>query len=422
MKSTNITLSNIKQTGLVSFLCCLLIAAIMPSYSFYLPPFMILWGVAWLFENDLKLDLAAIKRSKPGILLTIFLCFYFWQIAGLLFSDSIDSGVERIVKRLSFLMFSLVLFSPGERIKKRLDFILKIYTLSAFFYVIYCIINAFYNSVTFVESDMIFNPHPTDYPYENFFISNRFATAGIHATYISVYLVFSILVALENAFNKGSGLKIRLTWIIITVFLLTGVYLFSSRTAFIALLLVLPVYLFFKWRRNIYRWILYSFMFILFLLLGWIILTNQKIRYDVDKLKSEELQNVIGEDIRITIWKSALEVIKQNPVFGVGTGDAHDELTKNLRSAGYNDEFYKGLDTHNQFLEIQLENGIIGLLLFLLLITYMMYIAVSDKNLIYGLFIVICIVFFLFETSLNRLAGITFFSFFSFLLLHYRKE
>jgi O-antigen ligase len=105
----------------------------------------------------------------------------------------------------------------------------------------------------------------------------------------------------------------------------------------------------------------------------------------------------------------------------VGTGDVSTELKKEFKNLGYSYGYYEDLNAHNQFIEIQLENGIIGLVLFLILLGYMIYIAVSQGNLVYGLFILMMIIFFSFETMLNRLAGVTFFPLFAF-LLYYLKN
>jgi O-antigen ligase len=75
-------------------------------------------------------------------------------------------------------------------------------------------------------------------------------------------------------------------------------------------------------------------------------------------------------------------------------------------------------NAHNQFLEVLLENGIIGLVLFISIFVSMFYIGISDKNLLYIMFILMIFMFLLFETVLNRLAGVTFFSFFSMLLCY----
>ena len=60
----------------------------------------------------------------------------------------------------------------------------------------------------------------------------------------------------------------------------------------------------------------------------------------------------------------------------------------------------------------------IGFSIFLSILGFMIYIAIKEKNLLYGLFILMMFVFFMFESILNRLAGVSFFSLF---LLYYYK-
>jgi O-antigen ligase len=79
-------------------------------------------------------------------------------------------------------------------------------------------------------------------------------------------------------------------------------------------------------------------------------------------------------------------------------------------------------NAHNQFLEVLLENGIIGLIIFISIFVCMFYIAFSNKNLLYIMFILMTLMFFMFETVLYRLAGVSFFSLFSFLLIHGDKK
>ncbi len=76
------------------------------------------------------------------------------------------------------------------------------------------------------------------------------------------------------------------------------------------------------------------------------------------------------------------------------------------------------LNAHNQFLEVLLENGVIGLLIFIIIFAVMLYISFLEKNILYGIFTLMIIMFFMFETVLYRLAGVTFFSLFSFILLY----
>jgi len=115
--------------------------------------------------------------------------------------------------------------------------------------------------------------------------------------------------------------------------------------------------------------------------------------------------------------------VHNNFVFGVGTGDIQDELNKEYQLEGVKVlAIANNLNTHNQFLEVLVENGFIGILLFLWLFGIMFYVSLKEANIIYLMFILIAFISFLFETMLNRLAGVSFFPLFSFLLIHGDKK
>ncbi|MGC1391939.1 MAG: O-antigen ligase family protein, partial [Bacteroidales bacterium] len=114
----------------------------------------------------------------------------------------------------------------------------------------------------------------------------------------------------------------------------------------------------------------------------------------------------------------AYKVIEKNPVFGVGIGDACEELKTEFKLLGFTNGYYDNLNAHNEFLEILLSSGAVGLLIFLAIIGLMIFSAVKNRNLLYGIYIIMMLIFFTFESMLNRLAGISFFSLFSFLLMH----
>jgi O-antigen ligase len=136
-----------------------------------------------------------------------------------------------------------------------------------------------------------------------------------------------------------------------------------------------------------------------------------------------ELTTKMLNESRLSIWKVSFNIIRENPIFGVGTGDIQDELNREYRLSGSTDlKTDNNLNAHNQFLEIILENGLIGLLLFISILFVMFSIAWSEQNILYLMFLFIVVFSFLFETMLNRLAGVSFFSLFSFLLLHIESK
>jgi len=168
------------------------------------------------------------------------------------------------------------------------------------------------------------------------------------------------------------------------------------------------------------RFILISTLIILILLFP-LIRKNERVNILFEGFSKEQKFNLKNQDQRIIVWESAIKVIRDNFAFGVGVGDVKAELVKEYDRTGEYTLRKERLNTHNQFLEIFVENGVIGFLVFISLFGCLIYIAISDKNLLYGLFILMIFVSFMFEAILCRLAGVAFFALFSFLLLHIPK-
>lgn len=409
----------ILNRGDLTFFTSVIVVIILPVYVNYLPPFMILWGIFWLMENYSGLNRKMFIGNKAGVLFLLFILFYLWQISGLLFADSLDSGFERIFKRLSFFLFPLVLFFPGKRIIENANLLLRLFAIFTFIYLIFCVGRAFSNSLVVQDGLRIFNSHPADYDYENFFYSSRLSFPA-HPSYVAMYTVLSMLISLEMVFDKSLNYIKRIGWLVIAVFLLFGIYLLSSRAGFLASAVVLSLVILKKLYSKYSKLIILFSMICLAILFFVIARTNNILNHSIESVTKENIDKTFKNDIRVMIWKSAMGVIGQNLILGVGTGDASEELKKEYIKRGYSEGFYDNLNAHNQYFDILLENGIIGLLIFLSVIGFMFYFAFSEQNYLYFLFLIIVIIFFFFETVLNRLAGITFFSLFSFLLIHYK--
>ncbi|MGP8216997.1 MAG: O-antigen ligase family protein [Bacteroidia bacterium] len=125
--------------------------------------------------------------------------------------------------------------------------------------------------------------------------------------------------------------------------------------------------------------------------------------------------NISGHSViqRLEFWKAAVGIIKQHWLIGVGTGDVrkafdrqydvmHSALTKNYR-----------LRAHNQFLEIGVASGIIGIIW---LIFSLIYPGIKTRKLytyIYVVFWLIAILSMFNEDTLETQAGATFYAFFN---------
>ena len=128
------------------------------------------------------------------------------------------------------------------------------------------------------------------------------------------------------------------------------------------------------------------------------------------------------------LWKLSWEKFKENPLgYGVGSaGDVYRDVYQKYELDSFIEPL---LDSHNQYLRIALEMGIIGLLAYLsILITFIVKAIKQKKYLL--LFVLISLIYFgLFESVLQRQSGVIFFVYiitFLYLyepnLLDYNKE
>lgn len=415
------TLQRILESRKLTYYTSLICVALLSLYIHWLPPFMIALVVFWFAENKKGFNFRESLISKPGRLFLLFLVLFIWQAVEVLFADSYGAGAERIIKRASFLIFPLALFYPGSVIVMNVRTILKVFAISTLIYIFYCFGNAIDNSIIVKEGITVFYPHPELYTYENFFYGNHFSDI-VHPTYLSMFVITSLLISLESVFDISLAGAKRISWFFCSLLFVIVIYLLSSRAGMLAAIVVLPLYFLIKLYSRVTKYLIYILIVVLVVGSVLLIKTNSRIQYSLEEVKSENINKTLDSNVRFVIWKSAFGVISRNLLLGVGTGDASAELKEEFLNRGYKDGYYDNMNSHNQFLEILLENGLIGLIIFLFIIGYIAYISISNQNLILGLFLLMMLVFFMFETLLNRLAGITFFPLLTFLLVHYRSE
>ena len=419
MKRSEI-LKNFFQNGGLTYCFCLLSVIILPFYIHYLPAVMIIWVLSWIIENKSGFKKDLMTNNKAAILFFLFMVFFLWQILGLFLAESLSTGFERLFKRLSFLLFPLVLFCPNSRIIKNINLIIKLFAICTFIYIVYCFGNALHHSLVIQNHNWIFNPHPSEYDYENYFYGARLSDP-VHPSYLAMYIVISVLISFESLFdNSLTHFKKGLWTAMIFVFIMV-IYLLSARAGILAAVIVFPVYFLFKFYARYPKWIAFFGLVTLAVILAVVAKKNERISSSIEGVSQQNFNETLKNDPRLLIWKSALGVIRKNLILGVGTGDATKELKEEFISRGYVNGFYDNLNAHNQFLEILLENGLIGLILFSGILVYMAYIAINQHNLLLGMFLVTAVIFFIFETMLNRLAGVSFFALFSFLLIYTKQ-
>jgi len=419
--SESSVLTGFLHSGKLTFYSCLLTVIVLPIHVDFLPPFMILWVICWLIENKDDFKSQFDFNNDTFRLFIGFLLFFIWYISGLFYTNDSHNGMLLVFRRLSFILFPLVLINPGDMIKKKIMLLLRIFSISTLLYVLFSFGFALYRSLYLKDGSFIFNPHPIDRDWDNYFFGTDFSFSQ-HPTYLAMYVMLSFFIVFDSYFNRSIRRLYRYLWLVAGVILLVSLYFISSRAGILSAMILIPVYFIVQFSKIKRGWI--SVLVVVGALAIFILsfLHNERIKYYLPDTPSSSVVDKLKLDNRVPIWKSAIKVIRHNVVFGVGAGDASAEIRKAYKKAGYTEMYYDNLNAHNQYLETFVANGLVGLTILLSIVAFMMYKAISRRGLIPILFTLIILIFFLFESILNRIAGVTFFSLFAFLLMNLNEN
>ena len=103
---------------------------------------------------------------------------------------------------------------------------------------------------------------------------------------------------------------------------------------------------------------------------------------------------------------------------GVGIANVQDELNNCYGVNGDEEMIKSEYNTHNQYFDITLSLGILGILIFVLMLAYPMYLSIIQRNHVYLFFLIFISLCFFSENLLSRQYGVIFFAFFHSLFAH----
>jgi O-antigen ligase len=245
-----------------------------------------------------------------------------------------------------------------------------------------------------------------------------------HPSYLSMKIVWIIvLIMLISDEIK----LIRPVRIFLLVLLSINLLFLASKAGIILWVILAGIAIYSYGSRGRFRKILVMLLLPMFLIITFS-LSNRISR--IDKFVNIMKEGLSAESIdwknldqRTREWHSALQLIKEKPIFGHGLVNVEERMVKEYRKNGWEDEAKLNLNAHNQFLETQMTFGIAGSLsLFWMLLTPIVF----RKRLRYPslavAFVLMFSFFLLFESMLNRQWGIMFFTLFYCLLVFPSKD
>jgi O-antigen ligase len=298
--------------------------------------------------------------------------------------------------------------------KRRMPNLLKSYTYGALVSLLVLVINALIYSISFNNGSIEFNPHINH--WEHAFFHDRFSVL-IHPTYYGMMILMAAVICINEVRKNNFFSKSPLWPVLFAVSLIGSLFLISSRSMIFASAMVIAWFILMRIQDKIIR--IGSFVAVLVTL---IFLGSLHPRFNkfLELLREQDgsvsYSRLLTETNRSKTWKASFSLVKEYPVLGVGIGDVKDSISKIYLEEEYFDKSQNYLNCHNQFLETWLGVGIVGVLLLIVILAYPLLISQFYNKYLYWSFLIISLTGFLFESLLNRLWGVAFFSIFYTLL------
>ncbi|MFK8102190.1 MAG: O-antigen ligase family protein [Saprospiraceae bacterium] len=392
-----------KQHQWYQYVLLMLFCFCLPIHQRLATGFILLLALNWLLSANFMEKFRQLTRPLP----LLFIGFYCLHIFGLAYTDHLATALQNLERKLSLLIFPLILFSTAPVTNIQLKRLLLSFLLACLLGSLTCLASA---GLYYAETGI-----------NTFYYESLSKHLGFHPSYYAMYMAFALFILCSYLVKDWSKLSLGLRSLgfLTGGYLLIFILLLSARMEILASLLLFPTaFLIFmiKQKKLLVGLALMTTGLLLIGTIAWTI-PNTKMRIQValnGLFNASKTQS--KPDIRLQIWKSAVEAISEKPMLGQGTTGGFPKMMEQYRLKNITIATEKKLNTHNQYLETALSLGLVGLLLLLLLLLLPLVMAWRQNQFIYAFLLAFFALAILTENILERQQGIIFYACFNSLL------
>ncbi len=382
------------------FLLCAIVFTL-PLHKRLIPWVIATYCLVFLINGGLK----RIVQNINNRYLLVTSVFYGLLLIGVFYSSERAAAWFDMEVKFSLFLFP-ILFSGIKLSHKQFSEIFLWFILGCLFATLICLATAILLYVNSSDASVFY--------YQSLSVFQ-------HPSYFSMYLNFCIyFIYYYMVFNK-EYYRIKSDFVSVSIIVIFSLFvvLLSSKIGLITLFLVIftGTLLWFLKSRAVFPSIM------VFAMLSTMIYFSFKYSNQIQGRLKEAVNTIADDKVRLTttgarlaIWKSSLELVKEKPVFGYGTGDVRNELMRIYERDQYESLMKLKYNAHNQYLQIFIAIGGLGLLSLLLYLLYPAFDKRFMTNSVYIGFLVLILINFLPESMLETQAGVVYYAFFNSLL------
>ncbi len=381
-----------------------------------------------------SLMLTALIDKKIGYKLKTFFCSKdFWVLVSLFlifvvsvfYSTDAKQGWKVIELRLSLLLFPII-YGVAPLSKNQVQLVFKTFISLVCLIPLVGILTQWGKYMDTGDSGWFYNDNIVQY-------------VGKQAVYFAMYVNIALVGLFYFWYNDKLNKLEKMISVVVLVFLIVSQYLLASRTSILTMALLIASFVALLILNKINRKQTLMLLGVLALFVVGLVAFFPKVLKRFDSITHVEFQfdntnpinhfngeikkeNWNGLNTRIALWTCAMDEIKKRPLFGTGIGDVQDDLMKNYNEKNFIFAIQSNYNCHDQYLDVMLSNGIVGLAVFLFLLIYLIIKAIKEKNgILLGLIIVFSIAC-LTENVLGRNQGVVLMSLLTSVLVFRTKE
>jgi len=318
---------------------------------------IILWIVS--IKNDTRYYLEILKNNKVIVTLGLLVLAYF---VSLIYSDNLYEGFRHSYKYWYYLVIPVIM----TKLEKQ--YISK--AVSAF--LLGMMISEILSYGIFFELWSLNHGTPSDpSPFMN------------HLQY-SMFLAFTALLVLNRVFNE-QNIKYKIGYMIYFLTVTINLFINGGRTGQVAFVVSIFIVGFLN-IKNKFK----SFILILMLISSILITAynfSPVFKNRVSQMKNNIEQTVQNNNfstsvgIRLGFYIITWEIFKDHGLIGVGAGDVMDTVRDYANILPYDFDKLKTMpNTHSDLLEIVITLGLVGVVLYLLLLYNIIKLNIQDKE------------------------------------------
>lgn len=233
-------------------------------------------------------------------------------------------------------------------------------------------------------------------------------TLPVQRLYLGLLCTISLILVLERFFKKR-----RKMYLILALTFTVFVFLIAARIAMLSAIVIIIYYSFIK-LRSIQR---YFALFLILAVTSTAIFSNDNLSKRVlhldDNLRESYIDKIAMHEPRFLIWKYSYEVSKNtNTILGNGFRLTQEKLLTSYRQIPQlkKREWFisKRFNSHNQYIDIFLSQGLLGFIIFLIFLFQLFISAKKSPTKI--LLLISSLLFMLIYNNFHRLIGVFIFS------------